>query len=321
MASRFDEDEEGGVLPVVEALLVTLLVVGAILFVGYLRRGSDIESLSPPTAAESRAAKDALEMLHDVTLVVSMTPMQSMDFDTWTDEIFMDGPQRGEVLVALEEAIQSLLPPAHAYELRINYGVGSIPVLSRGSPASAAGGSAFFQPAIPVVTQSPPGCSIRVPGPLPDIPTGEQISHEVVPGEVATGRPTGELPPPTTCKYYGGRVLFDNMLGVDGVAGTPDDRAVCDPYERSRAPSGATWTSIWAAGRMNYTVPTGVPFGTWFLSFQPLSNPNACTIAAPCDAPAFGSPQRPCLDVVLPGYVAPAQRPIYELQLVVGPLV
>jgi hypothetical protein len=307
-------DGDAAALPVLEALIVATLVVGAIFFVALLRRGAEVPSAAG-AAKEDRAAGDAMAALQDLALVVPdcVGPPAgpcTKDFATWVGDLATSSADAAAVDAVVRPLLVQLLPPGYAFDLRLDYGMGSLPLLAPGfaSPVVAHGASAFLP--MPNVG---PGQAAGTPGPqdctlIGLLPVAETVQR-VAPGADASP-PAGTLPPTIlSCRRFGASAMTGNPLAT-----TPAITCIVDPLGNLRAPfgDGRAWLEVWqhpdgpAVPHTAATVPDGIPFGRW----AGYASPATCPPATPPDATA---------DVVLPDGSLPAATPLYSVELVVGP--
>lgn len=116
MARRL-RDEVEAAFPVVEAILVAILVFGAILFVGLTRR---------PTVDLNAGGEDLEQVAADAMRILEAAQPGGKDLDTWLGEVVAGNTATANDVDAY---LQGLLGPGVFYMLRLDNGYGKLPLV------------------------------------------------------------------------------------------------------------------------------------------------------------------------------------------------
>jgi hypothetical protein len=145
-------DDERGSFMVLEAILVALLVLTAILF---------FTSVQRPSTGTDQGGLDLAQVSADTLAILQVRTFNGDSFDTWITELAQGESATSCVAtnptaaacpqaVAIEDFLGEVLPTGARYSLRIDNGVSSLPVLPLGStqePHSGRAAQTVFLPA------------------------------------------------------------------------------------------------------------------------------------------------------------------------------
>lgn len=234
-------DDERGSFMVLEAILVALLVLTAILFFTSVQRpstGTDQGGLDL-----AQVAADTLSILQTRSFTISGTPQT---LETWvTGAVGGDQP----TVVVLQDFLDEVLPTGAGYALRLDNGVSNLTILSSGAnvePHGARAAQLILLPAWGAFRGQPATMTVE-PGQV--IPSTDAARYNLV-------NPSG------TIQCYQSPAGHTTSPDSDG-------NGVADPWaSRWKAALGAVpWKDpkVGDSGT-NQQVPRDLPYGIWKLS-------------------------------------------------------
>lgn len=240
--------DDAGVFPVVEAILVAVLVMTAIIF---------FTSVQRPTTAAEEGGIDLGQVAADTLQLMQSSVQGTETFEGWATNLTQGESATAatvhEYLVGASG--DGVLPKGVRYQLRLDNGVSSIPLLPPGGAEAPRGARAAD------VTVMPNWATYR----------NERADWVMAPGEVfAAGDP--RLPLVDTSTTY--RCLRD-PTGSRTLVDLGDSGAVADNWIDSASPlaAGSHWKAtppvdgaltspvLWKSKQNQ--VPLDVPLGTW----------------------------------------------------------
>lgn len=241
---RFDQDERGSFM-VLEAILVALLVLTAILF---------FTSVQRPSTGADQGGLDLGQVSADTLSILQVRSFNGQPFEAWVAKLVEGDASTGcnpatptaaqcPTVTEVEDFLDEVLPTGARYSIRLDNGVTnrSLPLLPLGSTQTAHGGRAAQ---------------------VVFLPNWAAYSS-------ATYVATITLTP--------GQVLKSTDAGYSLLDPTGPYNCYQAPTTASKAPSGATWESRWQAAPGAATpwkasadvlgsdkqVPLDLPLGKW----------------------------------------------------------
>ncbi|HJQ92818.1 MAG TPA: hypothetical protein VJ874_00875 [Candidatus Thermoplasmatota archaeon] len=266
---RFGGDDEGSFM-VLEAILVALLVLTAVLF---------FTSVQRPSTGPDQGGLDLAQVSADTLAILRVRTFNGDSFDAWMTKLALGDSATNCVAAAptattcptaleIQEFLEEVLPTGARYSLRIDNGVDSLPLLPIGAAPEPHGGRASQVLFVPS--------------------WGTYASQSAVPGTGPdSAAPDEALTPPT-------HATLSRFTDPDEVKCIKAPNAGSGTLG-SVGPGGATWVSWWqrtaasmggSADAGEATVPstTGLEVG---MHVQGAGVPPSATISAITDATTF----------------------------------
>lgn len=236
--------DEGGSFVVLEAVLVAMLVLTAILFFTTVQRPSSGQDQGGLDLAQVSA--DTLRALQVRTFVIGNgpggTPCTGITGESMTLEALLTNVSRGEpcTRLTLSTFMTQVLPVGARYSLRLNNGVQPLEVLATTSGATVHGGRVTEVPLLPSWTT------------YRNSTTG-LLANRVYPGQILDATSASYFPLVNPSSVY---LCFASPSGA------------------TTTPTGATWASHWKTTPTATTdhktqtsqVPLDLPLGRWRVS-------------------------------------------------------
>ena len=220
-------DRETAAFPLVEAILVALLILSAVLFFTLTQR--------PSGEAKARGI-DLGSISTDTLAILQRKTFTDPDGGTLTLEQWVNRTMAGDADVAdtVQEFLDEVLPTGARYEVRLNNGVGSIVLLPQPSTVEPNGASAAE---------------------VPFFPNWKKFKGNTTTGTAAPGQEVTNIASQFSVFTFGTSGTIQCIKGPNGVSAAPEGSTWLS-YWRTNAPrvdGGVTF----------YRVPDGMPYGIW----------------------------------------------------------
>lgn len=223
-------DDERGSFMVLEAILVALLVLTAILF---------FTSVQRPSTGADQGGLDLGQVAADTLSILQVRSFNGDDFDTWITDLAQGDSATGcpatptattcPTATAIDDFLGEVLPTGARYSLRIDNGVSTLPLLPLGStqePHGARAAQVLFLPAWGSYAS-------------------QAVTDGAAPGEVLS---SGSHP---VLERFTDPDEIDCIKAPNGGTGTIG----------AKGPGAISWTSLWQTA--DQRVPEGALYGTW----------------------------------------------------------
>lgn len=230
---RLDADERGSLM-VLEAILVALLVLTAILF---------FTSVQRPSTGTDQGGIDLGQVAADTLAILEVRTIEGQTFEGW-----ITNATRGDAatMTAVEAFLGEVLPTGTRFAVRLDNGVGNLTILATGSgePHGARAAQVMLLPNWGTYRGSTIGSGLTVtPGDV------VATTHDLVDGT-----------------YGCFQAPYGYTVGPDG----PDADSSPDPWAtRWNTDPGALAT--WKSSQASEQVPLDVPLGRWKVSTTEVS--------------------------------------------------